>query len=444
LTTIQNDGGREPLNARIVAFGAIAGQVAMVVLATIIISQFRAVQLRDAGDIGSAYIQGFLTPYAQEAHDDGQLSILKRTELLRLVGSFASERRFDAIRIRAKDGAVLFASDSEAEVLAESPEEFLQATRGLILVDIHPPTNDSGLHSYPTVEIYAPIYDQTTKQLIAVGEIYQDARPLLTERAEFERTVWGAVGLATLGFLAIMFVLARQHRQMVLHLETQREIAVQNQQLHEAADTAWRTSGQVHEALLNHLGAELHDGPIQMLSLLALMKQPDSSAGATPGPSAQEIARDVLADLRRISAGLTLPELGHLSVRETLMLAITRHANATGTDVAHDFGPLPDSADDQRKTCLYRIVQEGLNNAFHHGGGFGQRVTARMENNAIYVAVVNDGNGPPETVTDATPARNAGLGVIGLRNRLKVFGGTLDAERLHGGGFVLAAQLPLV
>jgi signal transduction histidine kinase len=440
LTKTQIDPRREPFNPRIIAFGAIAGQVAMVMLVTIIVNQFRAVQLRDAGDIGSAYIQGFLAPYAQEAHDEGELSALKRTELLRLVGSFASARRFDAIRIRAKDGDILFASDSEAAALAESPEEFLQATLGTVLVDIHPPKGGDDMQAYPTVEIYAPIYDQRTRKLIAVGEIYQDARPLLAERADFERTVWGAVGLATLGFLAIMFVLARQHRQLVQHLEHQREIATQNQHLREAAETAWRTSGQAHEALLNHLGAELHDGPIQMLSLLALMKQPDSVVAAAPGQSAQAIARDVLTDLRRISAGLTLPELGHLSVHETLMLAITRHANATGTEVAQDLGPLPDHVDDQRKTCLYRIVQEGLNNAFHHGGGFGQRVTARVQDNAIHVAVVDGGNGPAET---AAPARNAGLGVIGLRNRLKVFGGTLDADRLEGRGFVLAARLPL-
>ncbi len=415
----------------------------MVVLVTTIINQFRAVQLRDTGEIGSAYIQGFLTPYAQEAYDEGQLSPLRRAELLRLVGSFALERRFDAIRIRAQDGDVLFASDSEASVLAESPEEFLQAARGLVLVDVHPATADSDIHAYPTIEIYAPIYHRTTKQLIAVGEIYQDARPLLAERAQFERMVWGAVGLATLGFLAIMFVLAAQHQQLAQHLHHQREIAQQNQQLRAATEAAWRTSGQVHEALLNNLGAELHDGPIQMLSLLALMKPTDQGNAAPSGSSAEVIARDVMADLRRISSGLTLPELGHLSVQETLMLALTRHANATGTEVLHDFGPLPDTVDDQRKTCLYRIVQEGLNNAFRHGGGFGQRVIARVEHDAICVTVVNSARATEGATQGVTTTRNAGLGVIGLRNRLKVFGGTLHAARLDDGGFALAVKLPL-
>jgi signal transduction histidine kinase len=431
---------RRPVHLNVLLFVAVAGQVTMLLLATVIIGQFRAAQMVGAGDIGSAYMQGFLTPYAEAAHATGELSPQMQAELRALVGPIAAKRRFDAIRIRAKDGSVMFASDSAADALAESPEEFLQAASGLTIAEIHPPKGDVDLGFYPMVEIYAPIYDKTTAQLIAVGEIYQDARSILAERTTFERTVWGAVILAIVGFLAIMFVVARQHRQLVLQFEQQRAIAAQNQQLHAEANAAWQSSGQTHEALLNHLGAELHDGPIQMLSLLALMKEPGPVNGGAAGPSAQSVARDVLTDLRRISAGLILPDLGRLSVRGTMILAITRHTNATGTEVALDFGPLPDSIDDPRKTCIYRIVQEGLNNAYHHGGGVDQRVRAHVNDGALNIAVL-DGGSPSEKAEGVT--RDLGLGVDGLRNRLKVFSGSLEARPVDGGGFVLSARLPL-
>ncbi|NKB16080.1 MAG: hypothetical protein HC774_02945 [Sphingomonadales bacterium] len=395
-----------------------------------------------AGDIGSAYVQGFLAPYAAAAHATGELSPQMQAELRALVGPIAAKRRFDAIRIRATDGRVMFASDSEAEALAESPDAFLQAASGVIIAEIHPPEGDIEHGSFPMVEIYAPIYDRTTAQLIAVGEIYQDARPILAERTTFERTVWGAVVLAILGFLAIMFVVARQHRQLVLQYEQQRAVAAQNQHLHAQANAAWQSSGQTHEALLNHLGAELHDGPIQMLSALALMKEPVTANGAAPGPLAQTVARDVLTDLRRISSGLILPDLGRLSVRATLILAISRHTHATGTEVALDFGPLPDSIDDQRKTCIYRIVQEGLNNAHRHGGGVDQRVRAHLAEDALHIAVIDAGRPSHKTCAGAA-MRNLGLGVDGLRNRLKIFGGRLEAAPVDSGGFILSAILPL-
>ncbi len=443
MTNIQSELSRGPYNPRMIVCGAFAGLVVMIVLLTVIIAQFRAAQLREAGEIGGAYFQGFLAPYAQEAHLSGGLSAASQAKLAETLSDIPSVRQFDTLRIWSIDEVLWFDSGETAMSARHDAEDLREALAGRAIAVLEFPDEDEAGEpgiSYPYIEIYAPIFAQSTRNMIAVGEIYLDARPLLAERADFERKVWGAVGLATIGFLAMMFLIARQHRQLVLHIEHQREIAKQNQQLHEAAEAAWQSSGQAHEALLNHLGAELHDGPIQMLSLLALMKHVEPVA---PANSLQHVAGDVLADLRRISAGLILPELGDLSVRETLMLAISRHASATGTEVTQAFGPLPDHVDDLRKTCAFRIVQEGLNNAFRHGGAFGQHVTARMENRVLIVTVANGGNGPAENSQNKVSDRHTGLGVIGLRNRLKVFGGTLDAELGDDGGFVLSAQMPL-
>ena len=357
----------------------------------------------------------------------------------------SADRQFAKLRIWSVEEKLWFDSDQGEASAGHDAGDLREALSGRAIAVLEYP-DEAGAGEptilHPYIEIYAPITQPETGNLIAVGEIYQDARPLLAERAQFERRLWGTVGLAAFGFLAIMFVVARQHRQLVLQFEQQRAIAAQNLQLHADAKAAWRSSGHTHEALLNHLGAELHNGPIQMLSLLALLKEPAPTSGAAAGPSPQSVARDVLTDLRRISAGLILPDLGRLSVRGTLILAISRHTHATGTDVALDFGPLPDSIDDPRKTCIYRIVQEGLNNAYHHGGGVDQCVRAHLTDGVLQIAVI-DGGSPPAQDQDDTPVRNLGLGVDGLRNRLKVFGGALDATPVDGGGFVLSATLPL-
>jgi signal transduction histidine kinase len=157
----------------------------------------------------------------------------------------------------------------------------------------------------------------------------------------------------------------------------------------------------------------------------------------------QNIAQAVLADLRRISAGLSLPELGQLSVRETLLLATERHERATGTPVSVMFDHLPDRVDDQRKTCIYRIVQEGLNNAQRHGGGRGQRVSAGLVDGQLTLSVSDDGPARDTTPAQIPRGNHAGLGLDGLRNRLKVFGGALTTEVTATGGFVLRTTLPM-
>lgn len=443
MTNTQNEVPRGPYNPRIIACGAIVGLLATTTLVMVIIAQFRASQLRDAGDIGGAYFQGFLAPYAQEAHLNGGLSAASQAELVATISDIPSVQEFYKLKIWSVDAVLWFDSGETKMSDAHDSGDLQEALAGRAVAVLEFPGSEGAGEpsiSHPYIEIYAPIFANRTRELIAVGEIYLDARPMLAERANFERKVWAAVGVATIGFLAMMFLIARQHRQLALHIEHQREIAKQNKQLHEAAETAWRSSGQAHEALLNHLGAELHDGPIQMLSLLALMS---SAAPVAQGQSVQQVAGDVLADLRRISGGLILPELGDLSVRETLILAMTRHANATGTEVTHAFGPLPDQVDDLRKTCAFRIVQEGLNNAFRHGGAVGQHVTARMENGVLIITVANGSSGATEKSRNKGSDRHTGLGVIGLRNRLKVFGGMLSAELGEDGGFVLSAQMPL-
>jgi signal transduction histidine kinase len=425
---------------------AIGGLLSIGLLGVVVVQQFRAVQLRDARDIGSAYIQGFLTPYVQEAHDTGRLSDMSALDLMRTVGTFSTARQFEALRIRAPDGSIIFASDAATVALAESPDDFLRAQGGEAVAELHWPVNADRTASIPAIEIYAPIYDRTGETLIAVGEIYQDAGALLGERQRFEQKIWAAFGLASLGFVAMMLLIGQQHRQLIANLGRQRQIALHNAQLKVSAEAAWHKSSQSNEALLNQIGAELHDGPIQMLTLLTLMAPaPAPTALPDAGQSPGDVASAVLADLRRISGGLILPELGGMTVRETLMLAVTRHRNTTATEIACEIGLLPDSVDEQRKVCLYRIVQEGLNNTFRHGDGRSQSISAHQDGDTIIVTVRNslDARGRQGDAHKGDAMRAPGLGVQGLRNRLKVFGGTLSALANDNGQFTLTAHLPL-
>lgn len=110
--------------------------------------------------------------------------------------------------------------------------------------------------------------------------------------------------------------------------------------------------------------------------------------------------------------------------------------------------PLPQGID----VTAFRIVQEALTNALRHGDGGKAEVTVRYADHALRVEVLNTG---PSVLTggDTTrphPARPAprhrdgtGRGLLGLRERVAVYGGDLDARRRLGGGFRVRARIPL-
>ena len=90
---------------------------------------------------------------------------------------------------------------------------------------------------------------------------------------------------------------------------------------------------------------------------------------------------------------------------------------------------------------VYRIVQEALTNAARHAVGAHVGVSLRYEPDAVEVAIVDDGRADPAHVRDALPS--GGRGLLGMRERVAVFAGTLEAGPSPDGGFAVHARLPV-
>ena len=86
--------------------------------------------------------------------------------------------------------------------------------------------------------------------------------------------------------------------------------------------------------------------------------------------------------------------------------------------------------------CAYRIIQEALTNVLKHAGPASARVVVRYATHALVLEVADDGRGMRE-------AEGAGHGLIGMRERVALYGGDFDAGGRNGGGFVVRARLPL-
>ncbi|MFF8990192.1 sensor histidine kinase [Streptomyces sp. NPDC014983] len=110
--------------------------------------------------------------------------------------------------------------------------------------------------------------------------------------------------------------------------------------------------------------------------------------------------------------------------------------------------PLPRGVD----VTAYRIIQEALTNALRHGDGGKAEVSVRYAGHALRVEVLNSGpsvltgTAPTAPATPAAPRphpEGAGRGLLGLRERVAVYGGDLDARRRLGGGYRVRARIPL-
>ncbi|GAA4040504.1 sensor histidine kinase [Nonomuraea soli] len=95
--------------------------------------------------------------------------------------------------------------------------------------------------------------------------------------------------------------------------------------------------------------------------------------------------------------------------------------------------PLPPGVD----LAAYRVVQEALTNTIKHAAGSAASVTIGHEGDWLEIEVSDTGGG-----RTAGPRAGGGRGLIGLRERLAVYGGTLHAGRTAGGGFLIKARVP--
>jgi signal transduction histidine kinase len=152
------------------------------------------------------------------------------------------------------------------------------------------------------------------------------------------------------------------------------------------------------------------------------------------GRQALAEARRLLGMLRRNGEGEGLepqPSIDHIDL---LVEQIERAGLPVKIDVEGERVPLPVGVD----LCAYRIVQEALTNALRHAGPAHAEVVLRYEPRGLDVEVRDDGRGNGSANGDG-----AGHGLIGMRERVALYGGALQTGPRDGGGFEIRAHLPL-
>ena len=194
------------------------------------------------------------------------------------------------------------------------------------------------------------------------------------------------------------------------------------------------------------IARELHDVVAHSMSVMIVQAgaartvvDRDPAAAREAIAHVEETGRAGLAEMRRLIGVLTdadeaastapMPGLAELDPLLDTVRAAGLPVEVVRTGTPRD---LPAGAD----LAAYRVIQESLTNALKHAGPASARVSMDFAPDRLTIEVADDGRGP-------TQDPGVGHGLIGMRERVGVFGGSLRTGERPGGGFVVRAEIPV-
>jgi signal transduction histidine kinase len=200
----------------------------------------------------------------------------------------------------------------------------------------------------------------------------------------------------------------------------------------------------------NRIARELHDVVAHSVSVMVIQTQAarevaarDREAARDALSSVQRCGRDALMEMRRMIgvlrhgdeelAGATAPALSQLG-------ALAERARAAGLPVELRIDGEPRELTPGLDLVAFRVVQEALTNAIKHAGPARALVRVTFATGTLELEISDTGRGP--ALADGDPDAT-GQGLVGMRERLVLYGGELQTGRARGGGFRIRARIPL-
>jgi signal transduction histidine kinase len=208
-----------------------------------------------------------------------------------------------------------------------------------------------------------------------------------------------------------------------------------------------RTAGDAVAEERARIARELHDVVAHAMGVMVVQagaarvvidRHPDEAAVALrriedTGRAGLEEMRRLIGVLGRDGEAAREPQPGLDRMDELL-----ETMRATGLPVEAIVEGKPRDLPSGVDLTAFRVMQEALTNALKHAGDAHARVLLRYSDEVLEVEIADDGRGPPPE-----GVRPPGNGLIGMRERVALFGGSLETGARPGGGFVVRARIPM-
>ena len=191
------------------------------------------------------------------------------------------------------------------------------------------------------------------------------------------------------------------------------------------------------------LSRELHDEVGQMLTGLRMQVKQLRHAAGRRGPfdsrldELRESLERAVQSVRDIAMGLRPSMLDDLGLRPALEWQARDFARRHDLPVTLDVRTSLDGLPDLYRTAIYRIVQEALTNCVRHAHATAVSITLAEEGDDLRLTIEDNGVG-----LDASQAQAAGAGLLGMRERARELGGTLDITAADARGTRITVTIP--
>lgn len=443
--------GKQSLARQFLLVGSAFSLGAMILVGFLVTKLIEEIVTRNAAASTALYVDSVIAPLLPDMAKATLLDEASSRALDETLAQGTLGERLLTFRIWGRDGQILYSNDPLEIGRRYTPSENLKAALGGRLIAEFDQVDDeesvterqSGLS---LLEIYSPLLQPWSGEVVAVTEFYERADELENDLLRARLQTWGAVaGVTLLFFIGLSTIVLRgsrtidqQSHELRLRVQDLTNLLGQNRALKSRIQRATAATVALNEGYLRKLGADLHDGPAQLIAFAALRIDSGILVDPDTPPARREKVVSVIKDsldeamreIRDICTGNVLPRIETDKLPDILGELTGSYSKRSGhaVDLRHIEGPdtLPVAA----KICIYRFVQEALNNGFKHADGKGQWLAVQSDAECITVAVGDAGPGFSGN-DDGT-----GVGLTGMRNRVESLGGTFAVTSNTSGTIV--------
>jgi signal transduction histidine kinase len=212
--------------------------------------------------------------------------------------------------------------------------------------------------------------------------------------------------------------------------ERERQVAAREAVVEERA----RIARELHDVVAHHVST-------MVLQAGAERRAVDSTETREVLAGIEQVGRSALREMRRMVAMLRQDQPDELAPQPRLreVQVLVSQLRSAGMDVSMAVAGTPRDLPEGIELSAYRIVQEALTNALKHAGGAGTEVRIGYGAEALELEIVDAGS----AVRDLSGGESGGHGLVGMRERVAMYGGTFEAGRVRGGGFGVRVLLPV-
>ena len=381
--------------------------------------------------LGSIYLRDALIDGATPRRDAYRAELTRlRAEVEQLLGGYVPDvssqnEREHWTRLQVELADYWASRDVAFTEQAKTPDEAAALLRSRVV-----PKRDTVLQILDQLAALQAVSDQ--RHQTEIDLLYRQVRTRLL-----------SMGAGTLLVALLVAVMASRHvNRLQREIERQRRGEQQNREDLERLSARLVT---VQEQERRALARELHDEVGQALTAVKMdigmaLRGDVEGRTRTALEEARDLSEQILHSVRDMSQLLHPSALDDFGLPATLTTYLRNFSHRTGIR-AQLAETMEARLAPEIELCVYRIVQEALNNVAQHSGATACTVSLNAGGGMLRLAVEDNGRGLDAAAGCLGSGR--GLGLIGMRERAQTLGGTFTIRERDGGGTSVAVTLPL-